>query len=84
MRLGPVPCERVRKLRIDHDKTQKEVAEYLHINRRTYSRYELGQYSYPTDILVELAFLYNTSVDYLLELTDELRPSRPSKKRKIK
>ena len=34
---------RLRDLREDHDKTQKEVAEYLGTTQQVYSRYEKGE-----------------------------------------
>ena len=66
--------ERIRALREDRDLTQQNLADLLHINRRTYSAYENGVNAVPLDILVKLAELYGTSADYLLGLTDEARP----------
>ena len=51
----------------------------LHINRRTYSAYETGVNAIPLDILAALARIYGTSTDYLLGLTDEVRPYPPKK-----
>lgn len=65
---------RLRELREDSDRTQREVAEYLYIQQNTYSQYENGQRQIPIPILIQLAILYETSVDYLLELTDERKP----------
>ena len=36
-----------------------------------YFRYEQGLRDIPTDILIRLAKLYNTTTDYLLGLTDD-------------
>ncbi len=47
-----------------------------------YSKYEIGENNIPTDILIKLALLYGTSIDYLLGLTDERKPypaKRPSR-----
>ena len=33
----------IRNLREDHDKTQAEIANYLHVKQTTYSKYELGK-----------------------------------------
>ena len=41
-----------------------------------YFRYEQGYRDLPTDILVALAKLYDTSADYILGLTDDPRPRR--------
>lgn len=65
---------RLRDLREDHDLFQKDVAEYLGIHTNQYMRYEKGYRDIPTDLLRRLAKLYNTSTDYILELTDDPRP----------
>ena len=65
---------RIRDLREDHDLTQKEVAEYLHIRQNTYSQYENGQRQLPIEALIALARYYHTSTDYILGLTDKRNP----------
>lgn len=65
---------RLRDLREDHDMIQQQVADYLRIQRRQYLRYEQGERDIPTPLLRRLARLYNTSTDYILELTDDPRP----------
>ena len=72
--------ERLRDLRDDKDLTQQYVADYLHINQRTYSSYENAQRMIPFQILSALADLYDTSVDYLIGRTDVKDPY-PKKKR---
>lgn len=67
---------RLRDLREDHDFTQQYVADYLHMKQPQYSRYERGLRDIPTDILIRLALLYKTSADYILELTDDIKPYR--------
>ena len=62
---------RIRDLREDHDLTQAEVADYLHIKQNTYSQYETGQRQLPLDCLIALAKLYKTTTDYILGLTDK-------------
>ena len=66
--------EKIRELREDNDLLQRELAEYLHCSQVAYSRYELGLRDIPTDVLILLAKFYNTSVDYLLGLTNEKKP----------
>lgn len=61
---------RIRALREDKDWTQQYVADRLGVNRRTYSAYENGINAMSPEILVALAKLHGTSVDYLLELSD--------------
>ncbi len=62
---------RIRDLREDNDLTQSEVANYLGMKQPQYHRYESGLRDIPTDVLIQLAKLYNTSVDYILEITDK-------------
>ena len=62
---------RLRDLREDHDLQQWKVAEYLGIHEVQYRRYEKGQRDIPTHILKKLARLYNTTIDYILEMTDD-------------
>jgi transcriptional regulator with XRE-family HTH domain len=64
----------IRNLREDNDWTQQYVADYLGVNRRTYSAYETGTNSMVPEILIQLSELYDTSVDYLLGLTDVQEP----------
>lgn len=72
--------ERIRNLREDKDMTQQEIADYLHINQRTYSRYENDQRMIPYEVLSTLADLYGTSVDYLIGRTDIKKAYPKSKK----
>ena len=70
---------RIRDLREDKDMTQTQMAEILHCSQRIYSNYERGEVDIPTQILIRLALFHNTSTDYLLGLTDEVKPY-PKKK----
>ena len=72
--------ERIRNLREDADLTQKKIGEILNMSQTGYNQYEIGKNDIPTNILKKLAIFYNTSVDYLLELTDENNPYPRSKK----
>ena len=65
---------RIKELREDNDITQKTIAEYLCIKQNAYSHYETGRRQIPLEALIKLARYYNTSVDYLLGLTDEKKP----------
>lgn len=65
---------RIRDLREDNDITQKEIADYLYIKQNTYSQYETGKRQLSIDILIALAKYYKTSTDYILGLTDEIKP----------
>ena len=61
---------RIRDLREDKDLTQVQVAKYLGMSQTGYSKYETGENDLPTTVLIKLARLYNTSVDYLLGETN--------------
>lgn len=61
---------RIRDLREDHDKSQQEIAEYLHMQRSVYRRYESGEREIPVWAVIKLAKLYQVSTDYLLEAQD--------------
>ena len=65
---------RLKDIREDKDITQKEISDFLPIKQNTYSQYENGQRQIPVSILIKLAEYYNTSVDYILKLTDEKKP----------
>ena len=62
---------RIRELREDRDWSQANVAKELNCSQQVYSNYELGQQDIPTEVLIKLAKLHHTSVDYILGLTDE-------------
>ena len=72
---------RIKDLRIDRDLTQTQVAEAIGITQRKYSYLETGVQSWPDELLVRLAEYYQTSVDYLLKVTDQPAPY-PRKKRR--
>ena len=63
--------KRVRELREDHDLTQRQVAAILGLTQPQYFRYEQGFRDLPTDILIKLADLYQTSTDYILGRSNE-------------
>ena len=63
--------ERMRNLREDHDLSQSQVANYLHIGQTTYSQYELGKRSLPIEYLIKLCEFYQVSSDYMLGLSDK-------------
>lgn len=65
---------RIKDLREDSDYTQKYVSDYLGMKQPQYCRYENGYRDIPTDILIALAKLYNTTTDYILGLSDKRQP----------
>ncbi len=66
--------ERLKDIREDNDYRQADIAKLLNVTQQTYSRYENGEISIDKNSLIKLALFYNTSVDYLLGLTDERKP----------
>ena len=66
--------ERIRNMREDKDKTQRDIAGMLNVTQTTYSRYENGVLDIPSMSLIKLAILYDTSVDYIVGITNEKRP----------
>lgn len=62
---------RIRDLREDHDLSQREVAEYLHISQQCYSKIEKGRMDITGDRLIMLARLYKVTTDYILGLSEE-------------
>ena len=71
---------RIRALREDKDLNQTKVAQMLGMSQTGYSKYETGENDIPTSILIKLAEFYNTSIDYLLGLTDSAKAYPRSKK----
>lgn len=65
---------RLKDLREDHDLLQKEIADYLNISQVTYSYYESGKRMIPFELLIKLAEYYHTSVDYILDRTNQKDP----------
>lgn len=62
---------RLEDLRIDADKTQEEIAQFLDCQREVYRRYEKGIHEIPVWALIKLAEYYEVSTDYILGLTDK-------------
>ena len=57
---------RVRDLREDHDKTQRDIAQYLNMQVTVYQRYERGERELPLWAAIKLADYYKVSLDYLV------------------
>ena len=70
---------RIKDLREDHDLSQKQIADMLHIHQTTYSDYELGKLNIPLSVLCTRADFYKTSIDYIAGRTDEIKPYPPKK-----
>lgn len=66
--------QRLKDLREDKDIYQKDVARLLDISQQYYSEYENGKRPIPVEYLIKLAKFYNTSIDYIVSLTNEIQP----------
>lgn len=62
--------KRIRELREDSDKTQREIAEYLGTPYQYYAVYEKGGSEISFERAIALAKYYGVSLDYIAELTD--------------
>lgn len=61
---------RIRELREDNDKTQKELADYLQTPYQYYAVYEKGGSEISFERAIALADYYNVSLDYIAERTN--------------
>ena len=66
--------QRLKEIREDKDLYQKDIARILNTSQKQYSLYETGLRLIPIDKLEKLAKYYDTSIDYLIELTNERKP----------
>lgn len=65
---------RLRDLREDHDLTQNQLVAMLGMHKTTYTNYEQGKREIPFELVIQLAKFYNVSLDYIAELSNEMRP----------
>lgn len=63
--------QRIRSLRIEKDKKQRELAEFLGMSLRNYQRFEHGDINLPALTLCTLADYFGVSTDYLLGRSEE-------------
>ena len=63
-------AENLTELRKYHDFSQEQLAEMIGVSRQTLSKYETGENDIPTRILIQLAEIYGTSIDYILGQTN--------------
>lgn len=64
-------------IRVTKDYTQLKVQMETGISQSVLSKYECGELMPTSENLIILSKFYNTSVDYLLDLTDETKPYPP-------
>ena len=58
--------ERLRRLRVWSEKTQRDVARELHIDRSTYAYYETGKTEPRIENLITLSQIFGVTIDELL------------------
>lgn len=66
--------ERLQWIRDCKNITQKEIAEILNIKQQQYARYEKGINIMPITYLPKICRYLNVSADYILGLTNEMKP----------
>ena len=65
--------QRIRDLREDADKSQKEIAKIIGTSQSYYAQYENGKRAIPFERVIILAEYYNVSLDYIAGLIDTPR-----------
>ena len=66
----PSIAERLKPLRQEQNKTQKEMADMLECTMQHYQRIEYGKVNLPATTLLFLADYFGVTTDYLLGRTD--------------
>ncbi|MDD2494525.1 MAG: helix-turn-helix transcriptional regulator [Tissierellia bacterium] len=72
--------QRLKDLREDKEFKQDEMASKLNCKRSTYANWENGTIIIPLDIADELSILYNVSLSYVLELSNDRNINYKQKK----
>lgn len=62
---------RLKDLREDEDKSQKEIAQIINTSCAYYGAYELGKRDIPFERVIELAKYYDVSLDYIAGRTND-------------
>ena len=76
--------KRIKDLREDHDKYQKEIAQLLGISQQYYSDYENGKRTIPIQHLITLSKYYNVSIDYIVGLSNDKNNYKKQLKKQVK
>lgn len=69
----------IKLIRVINDYTQIKVQMETGIPQSMLSKYENGELMPTTENLMILAKFYNTSLDFLMDMTDEQKPYKPKK-----
>lgn len=58
---------RIKNLRLENNKSQKEIAKYLEVDLSTYNKYEKGSRKLSNEVVKKLAEYYNISVSDIVD-----------------
>ena len=72
--------QRLKELRIDHDKNQTEIAQIIGVRQNYYSQQESGKKPFRVEQIIKLCKYYQVSADYILGLPPGLNWPREEKK----
>jgi len=61
---------RLKEIRLENNLSQQDVADFLHVTRETYCRYEGAKRKIGVEDVSKLADFYKVPVDYLLGKID--------------
>jgi transcriptional regulator with XRE-family HTH domain len=62
--------DRLKRLRLENNMLQKELAEKIGVKRPTITKYELGTGEPTIDTLIKLSTIFDCSLDYLMGKSD--------------
>ena len=71
--------KRLRKLRLEKGLTQQQLADALHISQQSIHKYEAGLCFPTVEGLKDIACFFDTTADYMIELSDLPHPAAPPK-----
>ncbi len=69
-----VDMKNIKLIRVTRDYTQLKVQMETGISQSTLSKYECGELLPTSENILILAKFYDTSIDFLMDLTDETKP----------
>ena len=58
---------RIKNLRLENNKSQKEIAKYLEVDLSTYNKYEKGSRKLSNEVVKKLAEYYKISVSDIVD-----------------
>lgn len=71
-------CGRLRQLRLENNLTQRQIADRIGTTQQFYSRLECGKSPLTTELVIQLAELFDVTTDYLLARSSQRRPPERS------